>query len=557
VSVGTVVYDSGRWVIKDIQNHAIARLKALFPRIPKTQAPPYVLPDTLQTAEDLLWFESRYRLDMDPMHRMTLEAMRQRAHRKAEKLALVASGDYLPPAHAGIRPFSLISGEPNVLRAYQKLAVDVLEGSNGLLLVDDVGLGKSYVGAAACLIPGALPAAIVCDVHLRRQWVEVIRDFTELTVVEIKTTQPARLKKLPEADVYVFSYSQLAGWSDHFDILGINLAVFDECQALRTGVESQKGQGAARLSMSATWRMGLSATPIYNYGIEIHNIMMFIKPDLLGSYEEFSTEWAPTGTIKDPGALASYLKAEHVFLRRTKKDVGKEMPQVNTIIQDIEFEGDTIKEATEFAKALAVKATTGTFMERGQAARDLDMKLRQYTGMAKARQIAAFVRMVVESGQPVIVGLWHREVYAILMKNLEDLKPAMYTGSESGGQKDKEAKRFMNGETDVLLMSLRSGAGLNGLQFRCSTCIIGELDWSPGVHHQLIGRLNREGQTEPVTAFYLTIEEGSDPPMMDMLGLKASQAAAIIDNGLGVQHVESDVSRLQVLVQRYLDKKAA
>jgi hypothetical protein len=73
-------------------------------------------------------------------------------------------------------------------------------------------------------------------------------------------------------------------------------------------------------------------------------------------------------------------------------------------------------------------------------------------------------------------------------------------------------------------MSLRSGAGLDGLQKRCSTMVFGELDWSPGVHHQCIGRLDREGQEQPVTAMFLVCDDGSDPPMMEVLGLKAAAA---------------------------------
>ena len=37
--------------------------------------------------------------------------------------------------------------------------------------------------------------------------------------------------------------------------------------------------------------MGLTATPIYNYAAEIHNVLSVIAPDALGSREEFAREW--------------------------------------------------------------------------------------------------------------------------------------------------------------------------------------------------------------------------------------------------------------------------
>jgi hypothetical protein len=134
----------------------------------------------------------------------------------------------------------------------------------------------------------------------------------------------------------------------------------------------------------------------------------------------------------------------------------------------------------------------------------------------------------------------------------------MYTGSESPAGKERQKNAFLNGETDVLILSLRAGAGLDGLQKRCSTIIFGELDWSPGVHHQCIGRLDREGQENyPVTAIFLVTDEGSDPPMIEVLGLKASEAAQVVDPSLGVQTVHTDASHIQRLVARYLQNRRA
>ena len=57
-----------------------------------------------------------------------------------------------------------------------------------------------------------------------------------------------------------------------------------------------------------------------------------------------------------------------------------------------------------------------------------------------------------------------------------------------------------------------------------------------------------------MTAFFLVSEEGSDPPIMDVLGIKASEAHQIVDPHLGVQKVDDDTSNLGRLVERYLQK---
>lgn len=362
----------------------------------------------------------------------------------------------------------------------------------------------------------------------------------------------------------VYRYTQLIGWADTFEALGHGLVAYDEIQELRTGPRDEngsrgslRGTAAMRLSRAARLRLGLSATPIYNYGNELWNVMQFLRPDVLGDWIDFIREWTGgSWRIKDPAALGTYLRDQYAFLRRTKADVGQQMPPVNRIVDVIDHDQKLLNSIEDRARALALRTTMGEFAERGQAARDLDMLVRHQTGVSKAAHVADFVRILVEGGTPVLLVGWHRDVYAVWNERLAHLKPAMYTGSESAAAKNRAKEAFVSGETDLLIMSLRSGAGLDGLQARCSTVVFGELDWSPGVHHQVIGRLDREGQREPVTAIFLVTEEGSDPPMMEVLGLKAAEASQIIDPTLGIQEAHSDFSHVQRLVQRYLAQRS-
>jgi superfamily II DNA helicase RecQ len=79
----------------------------------------------------------------------------------------------------------------------------------------------------------------------------------------------------------------------------------------------------------------------------------------------------------------------------------------------------------------------------------------------------------------------------------------------------------------VLLMSLRSGAGLDGLQEWCRTGVFAEMDWSPEQHAQCIGRLARDGQESTVVAYYMISDAGTDPLMCEVHGLKKQQAVPI------------------------------
>jgi hypothetical protein len=127
------------------------------------------------------------------------------------------------------------------------------------------------------------------------------------------------------------------------------------------------------------------------------------------------------------------------------------------------------------------------------------------------------------------------------------LNPVLFTGSETPIEKEAAKQAFLSGNAGVFIMSLRSGKGVDGLQAVCRTAVVGELDWSPAVHKQFFGRVNREGQAawpEAIDAIYLVADDGSDPPIMEINGLKASQAHGIVDPGLGPQR----------LVQAYIDR---
>lgn len=552
---GTLALDlAGDWMLSRLEPHVKIKLKSVFPHIPKAHGGPYRFRNVPVRCADLQWFASRYPLEMTPADQSLLAGGGAQFTQSQAELERIKTQPYYPPLFAALR-------DGQSVREHQARAVAMLERVGGLLVGDEVGQGKTYTTGAACMIADALPAVIVCLPHLREQWAKKLREFTTLNVQVLKGTMPEKIaKELVTPDVRILAYSQLAGWADVLEATEIGLLAFDEMQELRRGREAAKGMAAHRLAKVAHYKLGLTATPIYNYGDEIWQVMAFLRPEVLDEQQNFLREWCtPLGNgkskVNDPRALGSYLRDCNAFIRKTK-DKGSEP---NILVRQIDHSAEELAKIEDAARLLAATARTGAFTERGEAVRELDMMARQATGIAKAKQVAHAVRIMIEAGEPVLLFGWHRAVYDIWMEEMADLKPALFTGSESPVAKQAAQEAFINGDTDLLIMSLRSGAGIDGLQARASTVVFGELDWSPGIHHQCIGRLDREGQRsypEPVTAIYLVANDGSDPPIMEVLGMKASQSRAITDPSLGVQAIHSDSSKLKGLIDRYLQKGA-
>lgn len=541
---GKIELVSGRWKLSGVHPHVSIRLKQLFPHIAMKQVGTFWFSNRSNICVDLAWFIQRYPMEISSEDRAKLLRGHDKFFETKAYLEQILNPDYDPILRPGLKPGQKI-------RHYQSQAIDLCLERRSLLLGDDLGLGKTYTAAGMLLEPDTHPAAVVVQAHLQNQWKEKIESFTELIVHKIERTRPY---SLPDADVYLFKYSQLAGWKNFFADGYFQCVVYDEIQELRTGLTSNKGEAAKILSDGAEFRLGLSATPIYNYGTEIWNVLQFLDPNLLGTYSEFIREWCHSDRkVHDPVVLGSFLREQNVMLRRTKSEVGQQLPPINQIVKVVEPDLLKLRTIKTQAKQLALRASQGTYLERGSAARELELLMRQTTGVAKAAGIAQYAKRLLDTGVPLLLVGWHRDVYEIWLKELTNYCPAMYTGSESDIQKTESVRRFVQGETNVFILSLRSGAGLDGLQYRCSTILFGELDWSPKVHEQIIGRLNREGQKEKITVVYLNSEEGSDPVMLDVLGLKQSQSDKIIDpHDLSITKSIQNLNKTQSLINQVL-----
>lgn len=549
----------GIWEI-ECEPHVSIRLKRWFPKVDTTHyGKRHRIKATPENSLDLQIFLKRFPMDVRPSEHF----LEERAAAHLERMSLV---ERLLRGEGNDRIFPLKLNP----RDYQSLAANMWLTTGGLLLADDVGLGKTAVSFCGFVDPKLRPALVVTLSHLPKQWSDELSKFTDLRCHILKKGQPYDIldKEGRVPDVIISNYHKLAGWAETLEPV-VKSITFDECQELRHK-GTQKYEAAEMIAHSCDYRLGLSATPIYNYGGEIWNVCNIITPDALGSWDEFSREWCDykgdKHIIADPSAFGVYARETGVMLRRTRKEVKRELPGVIRVPQWIQSDPEEFKklkgQAIELAK-LILRQSQDFRGQKMQAAGEFDMKMRQATGIAKAPFVADFVRFIVEENDtPVVLYGWHRDVYEVWLEKLrgnpargiKNLNPVMYTGSESPAQKEWAKQEFLSGRSKVMIISLRAGAGMDGLQEVAHVCVFGELDWSPGVHEQCEGRLHRDGQDESVTSYYLLADEGSDPVISDMLGVKRQQIEGIRDpNQALVTQLQIDPDHIKKLAEKYLN----
>lgn len=539
------------------------KFRQMFNRVSKSAGDVITMSVTPQNCREIEWFLKLFPLEVAADARKVMVSGRETFDRRGEAIWRINEGEYSQTDYPMELP----------LRDYQQIGVDLARSSGVLLIADDVGLGKTPQGIGVFSVADARPALVVTLTHLPIQWKRQIAKFLPNAKVHIlRQTKVYDLGKnrhgheMPFPDVIVTHYGMLRFWGEELAGL-VRTVVYDEAQELRRD-ESEKYKSALAISEQARFRVGLTATPIYNYGIEIYNVMNALSCDALGSREEFGREWCggqwgDKAKISEPRVFGSFLREQGLMVRRTRSEVGRELPPCQIITEVIDPDMFHLNNAKERVRALAeiVVSEGGSGLDKMQAAGQMDYTMRRATGLSKAEAIADFVILLLEAGEKVVLFGWHHDVYEKWKAKFKDYDPAWITGEQkTGADKDANAQRFINGPnrvqsksargdftwrdcpkdeelgrhdirrgTDLLIMSLRAGAGIDGLQDVCSIGVIGELDWSPGVHTQCIGRIFRDGQVKPVLIYVLLVNEGSDPVIADTCQIKQMQLNGIID----------------------------
>lgn len=439
-----------------------------------------------------------------------------------------------------------------VLEPFQNEGVRWMAAGRKSLLADDTGLGKTVEFLALAAKVDEWPIVIVCQPHVIPHWRTKIPQF--LDVEEAPGTRSGKRTwtwlegekpkggDVPKADIYLLHYLVAHAWVDYFKAQRIKMVGFDEVQELRhTG--TRKHEACRQLCRTSPRVAGLSATPIYNRGPEIYNVLDTINRGCLGTFEAFKLQWcewdaAGKLVVKDPDLLGQYLRERNLMLRRTKKEVMKDLPPKRRVVEPIDANNKVFAELVREAVRLAKEAVyVRDPFERGQIEARAISQARLATGVAKAPAVSAFVRGLLEAEEPTLLFAHHHAVYHIIMNELDAFDPVAITGQQTISVKQRSQEAFMRGDTNLCLISLRAATGLDGLEKRARIVVFGELDWSPAVHKQAEDRADArdptrniliEGARRSILAYYLVTDVGTDPFIMQTLGIKESQSSGIL-----------------------------
>lgn len=390
------------------------------------------------------------------------------------------------------------------------------------------------------------PCMVVCPASVKSGW---LREWKETNpnrrVSIISTSSPPEDF---EADVIVINYdilgkrvtkengkTSLEIRLDGMKKKSFSLVIADEIHFLKNR-KSIRSKSFKKLAYKVPSVIGLTGTLIMNRPAELLNILMLIErikeiapEDQYHHYfferycnmkeTNFGMDMSGASNIKELNRLLK----ECCYFQVSKRDALKELPPISENVVECEI---TNKRAYKKAKGDLLQFIEDKFKDEEKVEKAARAEflvklstLKQLSLEGKEKFIKKWVEEWMEANEEEKLLVFALQS-TILTKIAEEFKEGLLiTGGTTTKKRDEILQKFFSQkESRVLFANIGClGTGVDGLQKVCSNMAILELPPRPSDLVQVIGRLERSGQKNPVTIQYLLSPETIDQDLWEML----------------------------------------
>ncbi|MDR3025461.1 DEAD/DEAH box helicase [Chryseobacterium sp.] len=421
------------------------------------------------------------------------------------------------------------------LRDYQHDGLNwlnFLDGFNfGGCLADDMGLGKTIQIIAFILSQrekrGHTTNLIVVPTSLLFNWQEELSRFAPSIKVLLHygADRPKTTAHMQDYEVVLTTYGMMLSDIRFLKNFIFNYVFLDESQTIKN--PNSERYKAARLLQSKN-RIVLTGTPVENSTFDLYSQLSFACPGLLGSKQYFKDIYAiPIDKFEySKRALELQQKIKPFILRRTKKQVAKELPEKTETVIYCEMNAEQRKIYDAYEKELRefIAANDDDDLNKNS--------MHVLTGLTRLRQIcnspvlmkegysgANAVKIEILMEQILGKSQDHKIlVFSQFVGMLDLIKTELerhniqfeYLTGQTKDRGEKVANFQKNDNIRVFLISLKAGGvGLNLTQ--ADYIYLVDPWWNPAAENQAIDRSYRIGQTKNVIAVRMicsnTVEE--------------------------------------------------
>lgn len=438
------------------------------------------------------------------------------------------------------------------------------------------GVGKTLCSIFYAEMLDLFPCMVVCPASVKSGWLKEWKETNPGRRISIISTSSP--PEDFEADVIVINYdilgkrvtkengkTSLEIRLDGMKKKSFSLVIADEIHFLKNR-KSIRSKSFKKLIHKVPSVIGLTGTLIMNRPAELLNILMLIErikeiaPDdqyhhyFFERYcnmkeTNFGMDISGASNIKELNRLLK----ECCYFQVSKRDALKELPPISENVVECEI---TNKRAYKKAKDDLLQFIEDKFKDEEKVEKAARAEflvklstLKQLSLEGKEKFIKKWVEEWLEANEEEKLLVFASQS-AILTKIAEEFKEGLLiTGSTTTKKRDEILQKFtLEKNKRVLFANIGClGTGVDGLQKVCSNMAILELPPRPSDLVQVIGRLERSGQENPVTIQYLLSPETIDQDLWEMLKGK-KDVTDMLNKGF-----QDDTSLM--ILQKYKDER--
>ena len=419
-------------------------------------------------------------------------------------------------------------------------------GNGGILIGDEMGLGKSCQGLAVLQAAQAFPAVIICPASLKLNWEREAHNWLPADkVVKVLTGTTGNL---PDADVYIINYDILTHWVERFTT--IRGLVLDESHYIKNG-QARRTKACIALSdkvVDGGIRACLSGTPIVNQPLEIMTQLRVIhRLDEFGGASSFRSSYG-RASARSLAALNRKLRSL-CYVRRRKADVLTELPpkrwssvivegDPQVMVEYRKAEADIIKYLSQLAMKIALESGADSEEARKEAwrkalrARAAEQlvtitTLKQIAARAKMKVAKSWVEDFLANDKKLVVFGWHRDVVDQIAE--EFANGVKIQGGITSEKRQAAVDLFQNSDEQKVIACNIKAAGVGLTLTAASDVLFIEQGWTPSDMEQGADRCHRIGQKDSVTAWLMLTADTIDEDIATLIHHKRSIVDRAID----------------------------
>ncbi|MCT1558439.1 DEAD/DEAH box helicase [Helcobacillus massiliensis] len=471
------------------------------------------------------------------------------------------------------------------LRPYQQRGLEwmaMLDGAGlGGILADDMGLGKTMqvlallcwerenadAAFAAADADGTWgqrvpvgPTLLVCPMSVIGSWQREAATFAPHLRVHVHHG-PQRLTgddfatEAMQADLILTTYALMARDLPDLQLLGLHRVILDEAQHIKNA-DTQVSRASRQLPEGR--RLALTGTPVENDLTDLHSIMEFANPGLLGGEDRFKETYArPIQDDHDEDALEQLNRVTGAFiLRRLKTDrsIIRDLPDKTEMDERITLTPEQAGLISAIGEEMTKELAQVDRTQRKALISSTVMRIKQvcnhpahYLGdgspmledgqhrSGKMDRIDDLLESIISVGEKALIFTQFTQYAPQMIEYWQDrfgIEVPFLHGGLPKAERDHMVAEFQKdtGQAGVMLLSLRAGG--TGITLTAANHVI-HLDrwWNPAVENQATDRAFRIGQKRNVTVRRMVAIGTIEEAIAERLAMKSALADATVAAG--------------------------